>query len=78
MISPFFAELGVALERAGRRVLRVNVDFGDLMLLGERRLYQVAAIAAARSRGIAVATTDFGPQGLEARLAAAGQAGGTS
>lgn len=32
----------------------------DLVLLGEQRFYQKAAIAAARTRGIAVTVTDFG------------------
>jgi len=98
-ISPFFAELGAALARAGHRVVRVNVNLGDwlfwhafsggagqvynyrgspsrwpayidilmarekvtdLILLGEQRVYQLAAIAAAKPRGIAVTATDFG------------------
>ncbi len=98
-ISPFFAELGAALQSAGHHVLRVNVNFGDyvfwhafsggagkvfdyrgrrahwagyidtlkaregvtdLVLLGEQRFYQAAAIKAAQTRGIAVTATDFG------------------
>jgi capsular polysaccharide export protein len=98
-ISPFFAELGAALEHAGHRVLRVNVNLGDwlfwrlwsdgagrtfnyrgtsarwpawiaalmaregvtdLILLGEQRFYQRAAIAAAKDCKVAVSVTDFG------------------
>lgn len=98
-ISPFFAELGAALERDGHRVLRVNLNLGDwlfwhafsggagqvfdyrgrasdwpryiadllvrehvtdLILLGEQRSYQRAAIQAAKSLNVAVTVTDFG------------------
>lgn len=98
-ISPFFAELGARLQQAGHRVLRVNLNAGDLLfwhafasgagqvinyrgrlaswpawvearmrgeqitdliLLGEQRPYQKAAIQAARQLGIAVTVTDFG------------------